>query len=100
METLSGSKPRLFFMGLFCNGPLSLSAPRYIQLLLVLRAVGEVQVDKRLIWDARAVRLLREVVDSVAVDIYRYLLFKLLGVRILNRVGEVVCIHHVNHSHP
>ena len=21
METLSGSKPRLFFMGLFCNGP-------------------------------------------------------------------------------
>ena len=24
METLSGSKPRLFFMGLFCNGPVSL----------------------------------------------------------------------------
>ena len=36
METLSGSKPRLFFMGLFCNGPLGIACLGFVGGALLL----------------------------------------------------------------
>lgn len=65
--------------------------------LFLFGAVGEVEIDERLIRHAGFVGQGLEIVIGGAVDVDGYLLFELFGIRILHRVGKILFILHEHH---
>ena len=72
-------------------------APAHAECALVFCAVGQIQIDKRLIWDAGTVGLPLKVVNRVTVNIDRDLPFQLFCVRILSWV-QICNIIFFSHS--
>ena len=72
----------------------SASGPGHLQLTLVLGAIGKIEVDKRLVWDTGLLRHSLEIVDGIAVQIDRDLLFHCLGIGIANPSGKIIFFSH------
>ena len=72
-------------------------APTHAERALIFCAVGQIQIDKRLIWDTGTVGLPLKIVNRVTVNIDRDLPFQLFCVRILSWV-QICNIIFFSHS--
>lgn len=80
--------------GLQCGTCCSRCLPGQTELLLIGRAVSEVQVDKALVRNARFLGHPFEVGDRTLVEADRHRLLELRGIGVLPGVAEIVVFAH------